>query len=305
MSGEPPGATAYPPRRAAQRGELGCREGRFGTTRWGPADAVPIVLLHGWMDCGAAFQLLADQLPDDWPLLALDWRGYGRSARRSERYWFPDHVAELEAVLERLAPDAPARLIGHSMGGTLAMMYAGIRPGRVAWLVNIEGFGMPTLPPQEFPGQVAAWLDSLRQPPAERRYRSHAELAAALRLRNPRLPPAHALFLAATWTSAQADGSLQLLADPRTELRSPVRYSRAQLEACWAAVRAPALLLYGGESTYMERAAGADAPQRWQQALPRHVSVCIPESGHLLPYERPARVAQEIIAFVQRCEARA
>jgi pimeloyl-ACP methyl ester carboxylesterase len=305
MSGEPPGAPAYLPRRAAQRGELECREGRFGTTRWGPAGAAPIVLLHGWMDCGAALQLLADQLPDDWPLLALDWLGYGRSARRVERYWFPDHIAELEAVLERLSPGAPARLIGHSMGGTVAMMYAGIRPQRVAWLVNIEGFGLPALPAGQFPGHVAGWLDSLRQRPAERRYRSHDELAAALCLRNPRLPPAHAQFLAEAWTSAQPDGSLQLLSDPGTELRSPLRYGREEIEACWAAVRAPVLLLYGGESTYMARAAGADAPQRWQRTLPRHESVCIPGSGHLLPYEQPVRVAREIAGFVGRCEARA
>jgi pimeloyl-ACP methyl ester carboxylesterase len=303
MSDGPPGA--YQPRRVATRGELECREGRFGITRWGPDAASPIVLLHGWMDCGAALQLLADQLPADWPLLALDWRGYGRSERRIERYWFPDHIAELEAVLERLSPAAPVRLIGHSMGGTVAMMYAGIRPERVAWLVNIEGFGLPALPAARFPGHVAAWLDSLRTQPAQRRYSSHAELAAALRLRNPRLPPAHALFLAEAWTQAQPGGWLQLLADPGTELRSPLRYGRDELEACWAAVRAPALMLHAAESAYMARAAGADAPRRWQRASGLHESVCIPESGHLLPYEQPARVAAEIIRFAAAREARA
>jgi pimeloyl-ACP methyl ester carboxylesterase len=303
MSDAAPGDHAYRPRRAARRNELECREGRFGVTRWGPDSVAPIVLLHGWMDCGAAWQLLVDQLPDDWPLLALDWRGYGRSARRVERYWFPDHIAELEAVLEVLVPAGPARVIGHSMGGTVAMMYAGIRPGRLAWVVNIEGFGMPELPALEFPEHVAGWLDGLHAPLSERRYASHAELANALRLRNPRLAAAQALYLAAAWTREQPDGSLQMLSDPATELRSPIRYARAQLDACWARVCAPVLLLTGAESRYLERAAGANALARWHGLLPALESVVIPQAGHLLPYEQPQRVAAEILPFVQRCEA--
>lgn len=303
MSDAPDTDVAWRPRRAATPGIIETREGRLGTTRWGPATGAPILILHGWMDCGAAFALLAEELPAHWPVLALDWRGYGRSERRVERYWFPDHVAELEAVLDLVSPGQPARLIGHSMGGTVAMMYAGMRPERIDWVVNIEGFGLPALPPAQFPAHAAGWLDSLRAPPPDRRYRSHAALAAALRLRNPRLSPAHALFLAEAWTSRQPDGSLQLLSDPGTELRSPLRYGREELEACWAAVRAPVLMLHGADSAYMSRAAGADAPARWDESLPRHESVCIPASGHLLPHEQPARVAQEIIRFVAACEA--
>jgi pimeloyl-ACP methyl ester carboxylesterase len=303
MSDPPASAVAYRPLRPSTATMIETREGRLGVTRWGPQSVAPIVLLHGWMDCGAAFALLADHLPGHWPLLALDWRGYGRSERRVGRYWFADHVAELDAVLDLVAPGQPARLVGHSMGGTVAMMYAGMRPERIGWVVNIEGFGLPALPAEEFPGHAAAWLDSLRVPPADRRYRSHEELAAALSLRNPRLPPANALFLAGAWTRALADGSLQLLSDPATELRSPLRYGRDELEACWAAVRAPVLMLHGAESRYLSRAAGADAPARWDAALPRHESVQVPGAGHLLPHEQPGRVAQEIIRFVAGCEA--
>jgi pimeloyl-ACP methyl ester carboxylesterase len=302
MSAAPGSAAAYRPLRTATPGIIETREGRLAVTRWGPADGTPILLLHGWMDCGAAFALLADQLPGHWPLLALDWRGYGRSERRVGRYWFPDHVAELEAVLDLVAPGQPARLIGHSMGGTVAMMYAGMRPERIGWVVNIEGFGLPALPVAQFPAHAAAWLDSLRTPAVDRRYRSHEELAAALRQRNPHLPPGHALFLAAAWTRALPDGSLQLLSDPATEMRSPLRYGREELEACWAAVRAPVLMLQGAESAYLARAAGADAPARWDATLARHESVQVAASGHLLPHEQPARVAQEIIRFVAGCE---
>jgi pimeloyl-ACP methyl ester carboxylesterase len=90
---EPPEREVYAPRRAAQREEISGREGRISLLRWGPAHPSPIVLLHGWMDCAAAWQLVVDHLPDDWPLLAIDWPGYGQSDRHSAHYWFPEHLS--------------------------------------------------------------------------------------------------------------------------------------------------------------------------------------------------------------------
>jgi pimeloyl-ACP methyl ester carboxylesterase len=292
-------ADRYLPRRPARRSEIDGREGRLAVVQWGPPSDSPIVLLHGWMDCAAAWQLLVDCLPDDWPLLAVDWRGYGHSAPRVDRYWYPDHLAELDALLDAVVPGGRARLIGHSMGGTVAAMYGGIRPQRLAWLVNIEGFGMPEMPAAGLPGAIAGWLDALRAPPAARQYRELAELAAALRQRNPRLPLAHAHWLAAAWTEPVA-GIYRMRADPRHELRSPLRYARADLEACWARIAVPVLLLYGAESGYLGRAAGPGALARWQGLIGQLEAVAIPEAGHLLPYEQPAAVADAIMRFAQR-----
>jgi pimeloyl-ACP methyl ester carboxylesterase len=286
----------YTPRRAARRRELAGREGRIAVTQWGPPGDPPIVLLHGWMDCGAAWQLLVDCLPEDWPLLAIDWPGYGCSARRADRYWFADHLAELDWLLDELAPHRRVRLIGHSMGGTIASMYAGIRPQRLQWLVNIEGFGMPALPPVQLPDLIAGWLDALRTPPLPRQYASLDELAAILQRGNPRLPFAHAHFLARVWTR-EADGGYAILADPRQQLPAPSRFARAELEACWARVSVPLLLLYGSESAYLQRALGADGLARLRQLMPTLQAESIAGAGHLLPHEQPQPVAQAIIAF--------
>jgi pimeloyl-ACP methyl ester carboxylesterase len=289
-------AEEYVPRRAARLVELDGREGRIALTQWGPGHPSPILLLHGWMDCGAGWQLLADQLPDDWPLVAVDWPGYGRSARRTDRYWFADHLAELDWLAGALSPDHPVRLIGHSMGGTVASIYAGVRPARVAWLANLEGFGMPELPHAQFPGQLGAWLDALRSLPTPRRYPDLEALAVALGRANPRLPPAHARFLARAWTRA-VDGGFEILADPRQQLPTPIRYARADLEACWAQLQAPLLLLYGAESEYMQRAVGADALERLRALMPAMTAECIGAAGHLLPHEQPAQVAQALQRF--------
>ena len=286
----------YAPRRPGRLSELDGREGRIALTHWGPQDPSPILLLHGWMDCGAGFQLLADQLPDDWPLVAVDWPGYGRSARRTDRYWFADHVAELDWLANVLSPDQPLRLIGHSMGGTVASIYAGVRPARVAWIANLEGFGMPELPHAQFPAYVESWLDALKAPPIARRYPELEALALALQRANPRLAVANARYLARAWTRA-VDGGFEILADPRQQLPTPIRYTRADLEACWARVRAPLLLLYGAESDYMQRAIGADALERLKTLMPSMRIGCIAEAGHLLPHERPVQVAQALVRF--------
>ncbi len=294
-AGEP--REVYGSRRPSRRAELDGREGRIALTYWGPPDPSPIMLLHGWMDCGAAWQLLVDQLPDDWPLVAVDWPGYGRSAQRADRYWFADHLAELDWLADELSADQPLRLIGHSMGGTVASMYAGIRPDRVAWLVNLEGFGMPDLPHAQLPGHVAAWLDALRAPAAARRYPGLEELAAALRRANPRLPPAHALFLAGAWTRECA-GDFEILADPRQQLPTPIRFARGDVEACWARLRVPLLLLYGAESNFLQRALGDAGLARMRELIPQMIAESIEAAGHLLLYEQPQAVAQAIVRFM-------
>lgn len=291
------GQEIYVPRRVAQHSEIAGREGRIALTRWGPADSTPIVLLHGWMDCGAAWQLLVDCLPDEWALIALDWPGYGRSAPRADHYWFPEHLAELEWLLDEVSPNTPARVIGHSMGGTVASMYAGIRAARLRWLVNLEGYGMPALAPEHVPGLIAGWLDALRASSVARRYSSLAELVSILRRANPQLPAAHAHYLARVWTR-ECEGGFQMRADPRQMLRTPIRYGRAELEACWAQVRTPTLLLQGEHSTHLRNALGPDGLTVLRQLMPSLRCATIAGAGHLLPYEQPQSVAQAIVRFV-------
>ena len=101
------------------------------------------MLLHGWGDTGETCQFLVDHLAAERTCVAIDMRGFGRTQRPQDGYWFPDYLADLDALLDQLSPDAPVDLVGHSMGGNVAMLYAGVRPQRVRRLVSLEGFGMP------------------------------------------------------------------------------------------------------------------------------------------------------------------
>jgi len=104
---------------------------------WGDPQDPALIMLHGWGDCGASFQFTVDELQRDWYVVAPDWRGFGDSAHNDGAYWFPDYVADLDALLAALAVPEPCRLVGHSMGGNVAALFAGAFPDRVSGLVNV------------------------------------------------------------------------------------------------------------------------------------------------------------------------
>src|SRR4051794_30678679 len=121
---------------------------------WGePAPGkVPLVMVHGWMDVAASWQFVVDAFAKDHFIVAPDWRGFGLTeAPPCDNYWFPDYLADLDLLLDHYAADAAVNLVGHSMGGNIAMLYAGARPQRIRRLVNLEGFGMAASQPAQAP----------------------------------------------------------------------------------------------------------------------------------------------------------
>jgi pimeloyl-ACP methyl ester carboxylesterase len=125
---------------------------RYHVRHW-PGDAARrLILLHGWMDVSASFQFLVDALASEWDVFAPDWRGYGLSDwGKSDCYWFPDYLADLDGLLEKIAPQAAVNLVGHSLGGNVACLYAGVRPARIRRQVKLEAFGMSATQPDQAP----------------------------------------------------------------------------------------------------------------------------------------------------------
>ena len=274
---------------------------RYHCRCWGRAERPTLFLLHGWMDVSASFQFLVDAFSRDWRVIAPDWRGFGLSGRAKDGvYWFPDYFADLEALLARFQPDAPATLIGHSMGGNVAAMYAGVRPERVARLVNLEGFGLAPTDPKQAPKRYARWLDELAgAPPSFRDYESFDALAARLRETNPRLGAERAAFLARHWGRARADGRVELASDPAHKLVNPVLYRIEEAEACWRNVVAPVLWVAGAETRIPEALKIEPHSLAARKACFGNLTErIIPDAGHMLHHDQPERLAEVIEAFL-------
>lgn len=267
---------------------------------WGPADAPQLFFLHGWMDVSATFQFLVDALTRDWRVIAPDWRGFGQSQWNNHSYWFPDYVADLDALLAHYSPEAPARLIGHSLGGNAAGLYAGVRPDRVAGLVSLEGFGLHVSDPAEAPGRYAKWLDLLRAGPAFNRYADRAEFAARLQRGNSRLSAAQAAFLAEHLGQEEADKQVVVAGDPFHKLPNPVLYRLDDAKACWRKITAPVLWLAARDSfvmkSYASEAGAADFRDRI--ACFRNIRVeMLEDAGHNMHHDQPVRVARILEEF--------
>jgi pimeloyl-ACP methyl ester carboxylesterase len=295
--------SGYHKRREPRHGTVRVRGLDLHVRRWGPEPAtgeVPVLLLHGWLDTGDTFQFLADAFEADLPLIAPDWRGFGRSAWAPDGYWFADYLADLDALLDELARGRPARLIGHSMGGNVASLYAGLRPARVHSLVNLEGFGLPRTAPEQAPARLRQWLDQLKAPVALKTYDSFDQLAAAIRFRYPRVGEVKADFIAHAWAGLAADGRVHLHGDARHRWVNPVLYKREDAEACWRGIEAPLLMLLGQKSEYLDRL-GADGTDAAFRALIPHIDIQrIEGAGHMLHIEQPEKVARLIEDFWRR-----
>jgi len=270
-------------------------------TRWGPepSGVPPVLLLHGWQDTGDTFQFIVDTFARDWPLVALDWRGFGRSGWSQNGYWFPDYYADLDALLDSISPDAPVALVGHSMGGNIASLYAGYRPERVRCVVNLEGFGLPRTSPDTAVALTRKWLAQVKQPPPLKDYDSFEQLATIIAFRYPRFPPERTEFIARAWASEGADGRVRLLGDSRHRWVSPIVFRREETEATWRHIKAPFLLLLGEESDLWARLGVDGTPAAFRALIPHMEIGTIPGAGHMLHIEKPELVAPLIEGFLR------
>ncbi|MEJ7804837.1 MAG: alpha/beta hydrolase [Telluria sp.] len=276
---------------------------RTHVRHWGREGAPKLFMVHGWMDVAASFQFVVDCLQGDWHVIAPDWRGFGLSERtHSDTYWFPDYVADLDVMLEHYSPGEAVNLLGHSMGGNVVSLYAGVRPERVRRLVNLEGFGLQSTLPEQAPKRYAKWLAELREPPTLRSYPSRQAVAERLQKTNPRLHDARADFLSQHWAAENAAGEWEILGDPAHKKPSPSLYRVEEVLACWKQITAPVLWVEA-EDTNMWLWMGPKPEARIEidRRLSHIANVSarmMPDAGHMLHHDQPELLARMLEQFL-------
>jgi len=144
-----------------ETGTLRTRDGlELALFRW-PARAprATCLLVHGYAEHAGRHRAVAATLASEgietW---AIDLRGHGRSpGRRADVELFADYIEDVLRLSERVGaerPDLPRLVLGHSMGGTIALRFALEHPDRVSLLVLSAPFLRPTVPPP-------AWMTGL------------------------------------------------------------------------------------------------------------------------------------------------
>jgi pimeloyl-ACP methyl ester carboxylesterase len=303
----------YQPRRVSQSGFVTVRGLRHHVLTWGDpalvtASRPPLLMLHGWMDVAASFQFVVDALSSDRYVIAFDWRGFGLTdTPAGDTYWIPDYVGDLDVALDRLLPGQTIDLLGHSMGGNVVMLYAGLRPSRIRRLVNLEGFGMPRVTPSMAAKRFVDWLDDLKKVHVLRPYETAEAVAARLRKNNPLLRADRAAWLARQWARPREDergnltGEWEILADPAHKRGTPVLYHVEEVLELWKLISAPVLWVEGDRTDIGRWWGKRYSKEEFYERLavvPMVEKHVLSPAGHMLHHDQPEALAARLESFL-------
>jgi pimeloyl-ACP methyl ester carboxylesterase len=222
---------------------------------WGNVSAPPLLLVHGGRDHCRNWDWVAQALRDRWHVIAPDLRGHGDSEWvRGSNYAMVDYVYDVAQLIEQKKL-WPLVVVGHSLGGSISLQYAGVYPERVKKLVAIEGLGPPPDVIRERMGKppharMKEWIETLRGFAGRlpRRYASLDEAVARMQEANSFLSEDQAQHLTAHGMIQNEDGTYSWKFDNYVRAFSPYTFNQSEALALWKRVTCPTLLVRGTES---------------------------------------------------------
>ncbi len=269
---------------------------RHRVLSWEGTSERTLVFLHGILEAAGTFSPLIARLPADSRVVALDFRGHGASSwlPLGGSYFFYDYVRDLRAVVSALGLERPI-LVGHSMGGSVAALYAGTWPEDVERLVLMEGLGPPGEEQIAGPTRMRRWTEDMdRYAGGEHRtYPTMEAVCERMMERNRRLEAARAAELA-PWLAEACDGGFRWRFDPAHRSRTPSIYQPERVRPFLEAITCPVLLVTGGQSWY--RYPDLERRRGWIENAER---LHLPGAGHMLHHEAPLELAQAIDGFAR------
>lgn len=264
---------------------------------WGDPKARPIVMLHGIRGYADTFGGIAAALQPDFRVLAYDQRGRGESDwDPAADYYTGAYVRDLEAVVDALGL-APFDLLGHSMGGINAIVYASKHPERVGRLV-IEDAGPGAFEDSDGARRI---VQELRDTPTQfENWQAASDFMRALR---------------PTVTEAARQQRLRSMLKPLPDGRYTWRYDHAgiartrlspdparvvDLRPHVRAIACPTLVVRGGRSDYLQ----VSMAEAMCEANPRLRWVEIEDAGHYIHDDQPERFEQVVRDFLSQTEGK-
>jgi pimeloyl-ACP methyl ester carboxylesterase len=303
----------YIVQKASRSAFVPIRKLQYHVRLWGEPGPgkTPLFMVHGWMDVAASFQFVVDAFAKDRYVVAPDWRGYGLTdAGGVDNFWFPDYLADLDFLIDHFQPEGSVDLVGHSMGGNIAMLYAGVRPERIRRLVNLEGFGMAETRPAQAPGRYAKWMDELkalnRGEMALKTYPDVAAVAQRLIKTNPRISLDKAEWLARHWAQPNAQGEWAILGDAAHKVINANLYKVEEVQEIFKRISAPTLCVIASDNsldTWWKGKYTLNEFQERMKAVAQLQNALVQDAGHMMHHDQPQVLAELMEAFLDAPDA--
>ena len=256
---------------------------RLHYLEWGDPSTPPVLCVHGYTSSAQAFAAPARHFEGRFRIIAPDVRGHGESAwSPTEAYHYHDQISDLAGLVDQLGLEQ-FTLIGTSMGGIIAMAYAGAHPGRVVRLV-INDIG----PDAEVGSQRIA--QTVGDRPEE--FANLEDAMAYRRLVSP-ITAGRSVEdqreLALGVLRQQPNGRWVWKMDP-AYIRQRVQQGPRPRPALWPALQrisCPTLVMWGRESDILSEAQA----RRMVDVLPQAELVAVPGVGHAPTLVEPVALA--------------
>ena len=255
-----------------------------------------LVLVHGALDHARSWDWVARSLREHYRVYALDLRGHGNSAwAPGAMYTAVEHSLDLSALLD-IINDFPVRLLGHSLGGAVVLLYSGIYPDRVRKAISIEGLGLPPEHRVHGPAsqRIRKWIEDVRDL-EKRRPKSYPNLTTAMaRMKeaNPRLSDELARHLTLHGTNWESDGSLLWKFDNYARAFSPYGHHIDDAVEVFSRITCPVSFFWGLESFLPV----PEADPRFKAIRNRRLCK-VPNAGHWVHHDQLALFLAEATAF--------
>mgnify|MGYP003576508677 CR=1 FL=1 len=254
---------------------------------WGEPGAPVVILQHGMRDHAHSWSWLAESLKERYHVIAPDLRGHGDSDWSSDsNYALASFVIDLAAIAD-LCGLRDFSLVGHSLGGQIALRYTAAFPERVRALLAIEGVELPMIrqereKPVPYPVRLREWAanEMMRRLQSPSYYPDIARAAARMQEANPEIDAATVAYLTATGVIAEADRGFRWKYDNGCRYRPPEDQRGADLDDMLSSIKCPALLAYGDGSWI------APPPPARLARLAQHRVITFGGASHWLHHQR-------------------
>ena len=250
---------------------------------WGDEAAPPLLLIHGNRDHARTWDRVALRLKQHYCVYAVDLRGHGDSEWSvGGQYSLPEFVLDV-AMLGNELSRFPLTVIGHSLGGAVALEYSGVFPGNVSRVVAVEGLGPRMTEPTPASVRMRHWIGHMQDfdRRTTRRYASVEDAVRRMREENPHLTPEMAHHLTLHASRRNEDGSLSWKFDNYVRLHSPYEFNIAEAREIWNQIRCPVLLIRGSESWASDPESDGKA-----SAFHDYKTVLVKDAGHWVHHDQ-------------------
>jgi pimeloyl-ACP methyl ester carboxylesterase len=211
-------------------------------------NTTPIVCVHGFLDHGGTFLPLVPTLAKKHPVVLLDRRGYGDSQHLPHgRYHFFANLLDIAELIDQVQSDKVI-LMGHSIGGLIALLYAGAYPQQIERLILLESFGIRD-DPEKSPERVRNWVRNQRkEKPPPKLYESVEAALDQLRKVHSKVPDDVLQSWGKMGIRENEDGTASFKSDLKHKGREPILFREDLVRAHAKQIQCPVLAIRGTDS---------------------------------------------------------